>query len=209
MNKKPKQAILFLYEGDTEGGFYDLLFDKLDLTRKVQLKKKCINGNFNINQKIADKAYEFLKSDKHKHIKYLTIIVAYDREDSRDKVTTRTNIPEIKKRLGSSRVKNIHEIIATQMLESWFFIDIDGIYNFLQLPKNKRTPDKYKDYEKFTSKDLDDLFKQQDKRSRYRKGYSSTELVRSLDLKKIYSKCSDLNIGINKVFSIASLKPPS
>ena len=206
VNKKPDHAILFLYEGDTEGGFYDRLFELYGLTRQVQIKKKCINGIYNINQKVADKIYGYLENAKNDHVKYLTVFVAYDREQARGEIDSRINIGLIIKQTADKRLKAIHEIIATQMLESWFFIDIDGIYSYLKMPASQREPHKYSNHEKYTADNLDELFKQKDKRSKYYKGAGCIDLIKHLDLMKIHDNCPDLKKGIDKLFQVAGIK---
>lgn len=205
VSKKPNNAILFLYEGDTEGGFYDTLFEKLNLNRNAQIKKKCLNGNININAKVADKTYAYLENGKNDHVSYLTVFVAYDREGDRSN-EGKLNADAIRSKLRNKRLKAIHEIIATQMLESWFFIDIDGIYDHLDMPKTKREPDKYKDYEKFRHEDLHDLFRKKDKNSRYFKGDGCIPLIKALDLMKILDNCDDLKTGMNRILQTAGLK---
>ena len=88
VNKKPN-AILFLYEGDTEGGFYDRLFDLLELNRQVQIKKKCINGVSSINNKVRKAVESYLENDKNAHVKFLNVFVAYDREKPREEIDGR------------------------------------------------------------------------------------------------------------------------
>ena len=205
VNKKPN-AILFLYEGDTEGGFYDRLFELLELNRQVQIKKKCINGVYSINNKVRKAVESYLENDKNAHVKFLNVFVAYDREKPREEIDGRIDEELIAKAVGDKRLKTIHEIIATQMLESWFFIDIDGIYSYLDMPKSKREPHKYKDHEKFRHEDLNDLFRKKDKNSKYFKGDGCVDLIKALDLMKILDNCDDLKTGMNKILQTAGLK---
>lgn len=206
VNKKPKEAILFLYEGDTEGGFYDKLFTMLELNGKVQLKRKCINGIYNINNKIRKAIESYLENEKNAHVKYLSVFVAYDREGNREEVESRLDKQLITEAVGNNRLKKIEEIIATQMLESWFFIDIEGIYNFLKMPASKRMPHKYKNFEKFRHEDLHALFKEKNKNGKYIKGNGCIDLINSLDLNKILKECDDLQQGVNKIIGTAGLK---
>lgn len=210
MSKKPENAILFLYEGDTELGFYDTLFEKLNLNRVAQIKKKCLNGNRNINIKVRDKIYDYLENKSNKHVNYLTVFVAYDRETKRDDTdyVDRLNKKLIKKNTGSKRLKDIHEIVATQMLESWFFIDIEGIYKYLNIPASKQKIHRYKAYENFRHEDLNALFMEIDKRNYYHKGDTAKKFIKELDLLKIYTQCEDLKKGIDLIFKTAGLRPP-
>lgn len=207
MSKKPDKAILFLYEGDTELGFYDTLFDKLELTRVAQIKKKCLKGNWKIDSKVADKIDQFLENEKNNHVQYLTVVVAYDREDTRD-VRGKLNKREIIKRIADKRLRDIHEIIATQELESWFFIDIQGIYNYLKMPPSRQKPAKYKNTEVYDATHLNELFKEADSKKRYIKGDTAKTFIDKLDLIKIYRECPDLKSGIDLIFQTAGLKLP-
>ena len=69
------------------------------------------------------------------------------------------------------------------MLESLFFIDIDGIYKFVRAKKSLRKPSKYRNYRKLTHCDLSAVFKQFG--HEYHKGVRCKGLVAALDLEKI------------------------
>ena len=91
------------------------------------------------------------------------------------------------------------------MLESWFFIDIEGIYAFLRTPTSKRNPKKYAQHENFTHEDLHILF-QQHGQKRYMKGQRTANFIENLNVKKIYEKCLDLKDGIDKIKALAKIK---
>jgi hypothetical protein len=205
VNSKSSSAILFLYEGDTEQGFYDALFAKLGLHRNVQIKRKSLDGNYNLNKKVASAIYNYLEAPNNRHIKQLIVFVAYDREEKRP-APGRLNKTEIVNRIGDKRLKEIHEVIATQMLESWFFIDIDGIYKFLRVQQNKRNPKKYAQHENFRHEDLDRLFRQHDPKKRYYKGERTLHFIDNLDVLKIYNQCKDLKTAIDKMLLLAGIK---
>jgi len=210
VNKKPENAILFLYEGDTELGFYDTLFDMLNLNGVAQIKKKCLKTGYNLNKLVWERIYDYLENKSNKHVKYLTVFVAYDRETKRDDpdYENRLNKQLIIKETGSKRLKGIHEIVATQMLESWFFIDIEGIYKYLKTPASKQKIHRYKAYENFRHEDLNALFMEVDKRNHYQKGDTAKKFIKELDLLKIYRQCEDLKQGIDSIFMTAGLKIP-
>lgn len=96
-----------------------------------------------------------------------------------------------------NRVLSVDTIIATTMIESWFFYDIEGIYKFLRVPRARRNPKKYKPPEKFTHIDLSTLFKQNGKS--YIKGERCAGFINALDLKKIYLNCQELKSGLDKI----------
>lgn len=206
VNKKSGKAILFLYEGDTEQGFYDTLFAKLGLHRNIQIKRKPLDGVYNLNKKVTNAIYNYLEATNNKHIKHLTVFVAYDRDEKR-LAPGRLNKAEIINFIDDSRLKEVHEIIATQMLESWFFIDIDGIYKFLRVQQSKRNPKKYEQHENFRHEDLDRLFRQHDSQKRYYKGERTLNFIENLDVLKIYKNCKDLKTGMDKMLLLAGIKP--
>ncbi|GAB3170442.1 DUF4276 family protein [Telluribacter humicola] len=191
----PDKAILFLYEGETEGEFYPpILRDKRgDLRDKgVKIKMKCLGGNFNLNAKVGDAISSFLSN--HKNC-YLFVFVALDREGGRD---VEPNIsPDLIKSKFGKYLKSIDLIIATQDIESWFFSDIDNIYKFLKAPISKRNPNKYANFENFNNRHLSLLFKQFGKC--YQKGRRVEGLINNFDLNKICAKCRDLDEGIKKM----------
>jgi hypothetical protein len=97
------------------------------------------------------------------------------------------------------RIKSINEIIATQDLESWLFLDIEGIYSFLKTQKSKRAPHKYKSHQSFNNRDLSALFKQNEQH--YQKGKRVMGFISKLDLEKIYMTCNELRDGIELLIS--------
>jgi hypothetical protein len=206
VNNKSGKAILFLYEGDTEQGFYDTLFTKLGLDRNAQIKRKSLDGVYSMNKKVTNAIYNYLDSASNKHIKQLTVFVAYDREARRPE-PGKLNKTEITRLLNDKRLIGIHEIIATQMLESWFFIDIDGIYKFLRVQQSKRKPKSFRQHENFRHEDLDRLFRQHDPQKRYYKGVRTLNFIENLDVLKIYKNCNDLKTGMDKMLVLAGIKP--
>ena len=105
VNKKPN-AILFLYEGDTEGGFYDRLFELFELNRQVQIKKKCINGVYSINNKVRKAIDSYLENGKNDHVTFLNVIVAYDREKNREEIDSRIDKDLISDAVDDKRLKD-------------------------------------------------------------------------------------------------------
>lgn len=205
----PDHHVLFLYEGETEGIFYEELFSKIGLTRNLAIKKKCVCGIYNLNAKVADKIYEYLNGTKKRTIKKLIVVVAYDRECPRTEVARLLNTVDIIKRIKDKRLAEIHQIVAVQMLESWFFIDIHNIFKYLKTPESKCKPFKYADYERFRWSDLDDLFSQStSNKKRYKKGQNCQDLIKELDVLKIYQDCEELKKGINILMGLAGIEPP-
>lgn len=69
------------------------------------------------------------------------------------------------------------------MIESIFFLDIEGIYQFLKVPKSQRPPKNFTNYRILKHQDLSALFKRFG--NRYHKGHRCENFVNSLDLQKL------------------------
>jgi hypothetical protein len=101
--------------------------------------------------------------------------------------------------IGSRKccVLSVDKIIATQMIESWFFHDMDGIYKFLSTPHSKRKYHKFKTPEKLTHIDLANLFIRSGKI--YIKGKRCQNFINHLNIDKIYKACEELQEGIRLI----------
>jgi hypothetical protein len=192
-------AILFLYEGETEKEFYKQLIKTKVNARGMLFSSSCLNGLYRINFKVANAIDDFLA--KHKGAR-LEVFVALDRDGKRPQLPL-IDIDLIKSQSGKS-LKEIHLIVATQVFESWLFIDIDNIYAYLKTPKSQRNPDKYKVYENFTHQHLGQLFKSAGKE--YKKGRRVEGLINAIDIIKIYEGCNDLKIQIDRMAKICESK---
>lgn len=202
-NDKNPNSVLFLVEGYTEVEFYNRIFDIKIPPRKIRINKKNMKGNWAINKKIRNAINELLDDKSKKDQVNIYVFVAIDREGTREKEPESCiNIDGLKKEFiknKKSRIKDISEIVATQDLESWFFHDIDGIFDYLNVPENQRNSAKYADVEKNTNnKVLSQLFKKYGKLY-YKRGDKVAEVLDKLDLNKIYSKALDLQVGIQQI----------
>lgn len=199
MAKGNNKAVLFLYEGETEGEFYPIIFrNYLDLKAcKIRLSSKCLYGNFNINLKVLNAIDNYLSYLKNKgEVRELHIYVALDR-DKRAEFMAPIDVDLIKRKIKSNLVKSVETIVATQDFESWLFIDIENIYKFLKAPVASRNTSKYKNHESFNNRDLSKLFSQHNKE--YQKGRKVEGLLNALNIKKIYDNCEDLRNGIKSI----------
>ncbi len=200
MNKKNLNSILFLYEGDTEREFYNSVFENYVNSRNLRISWDNLKGvSTNINKKVLNKIFKHIDTKIDRE--YVHVFVAVDREGEKNNDSP-IDIDYIMKQISSKteRVKSVNEIIATQVIESWFFIDIEGIYNYLRFPKNMRNPNKYVNYEAFSHRELAQLFRNRGKA--YMKGHKAEKFISSLNIKKIYNSCDDLKKGINKIISL-------
>lgn len=193
MRKKPhKEIALIFVEGDTEKEFYT----KLAESYLCGISKSIINlhGIYNVHRNVLGKTEAFL----HQHSDVsVRIYCCIDRE-SRDH-NPPLDIAELRSTLKEQRdfdrVLSANAIIATQMIESWFFYDIDGIYKFLKVPRNLRSLTKFTPPEKFTHHDLSKLFARFGKT--YIKGRKCANFINNLDMNKISSDCEELKVGLN------------
>jgi len=172
-----KHTALLLVEGFTEVEFYNSLADKK--FKSVTKKIKNLEGNFNINAKIIDAAYNFSQERVGSPPFNYEYVVS-----------------EIQK---LERFKTLHPVIANIMIESLFFIDIDGIYNFLRAKHSTRNPKKYTNFRILRHQDLSKVFKTYG--SSYSKGKKCQGLVNSLDLEKIIKAASEISSLIELVNS--------
>ena len=197
--KSIRPKILFLYEGDTEWEFYDMIF-RSKLPQGSRLHTIHLQGFIKTNNKgVAHELFKYLWSHKYLDEDCIHVFIAYDREGPIG-TELRIDIDLLRKDfLDEPRIKSINEMIATQDLESWLFLDIDGIYSFLKTQKSKRVPDKYKSHQSFNNTHLKQLFNQNDKH--YKKGERVAGFISKLDLEKIYNNCAELREGVELMIS--------
>ena len=144
---------VLIVEGDTEVLFYERVKRQLlsDI-RRVTVEQ--IRGIFNVNKNILHKIY--IKSQGE----VIRVYCCLDKE-SRHAPTPGFDLEFIKREVinkGMRNVLSVDAVIATQMIESWFFYDLGGIYTFLNVPKSKRRVKAYKPPEGYRKKDLQRLF---------------------------------------------------
>jgi hypothetical protein len=188
-----------LCEGETEEIFYSRI--KKEYFTNLKTKVVELKGLFNINKKIIDRIQTYVRQDKKREP--IKIYCCVDRE-SRYGQVPELDINIIKdfiRQEGIEQVLSIDSIIATKQIESWFFYDIGGIYDFLGAPHSKRNPKKYKPPENFGKKDLRRLFEQFGKD--YKSGKRAENFINHLDIGKIVSNCKVLSDGIELIISQA------
>ncbi len=175
---------LILLEGETEEEFFKALAEKC--LRGVPKTFRNMKGNFNINNKIVDKIIQF--STEHPDQEF-DVYICVDQEREGDPIY---NKKFVTKEIGDiTTCLEINDVVADIMIESLFFIDIDGLYKFLRTPKSARNPKKYLNFRKLTHKDLTTLFRQNKKM--YHKGRRCQSLVENLDLDKIRNTAKEIN----------------
>ena len=192
------KSILFLHEGYTERDFYNKVFDVYLPKRKIRIHKHNLKGIYNLNKKVKAKISGILEDRSHKEEKEFHVFVALDREGKREEESP-LDLEGVRKEFirKKSRIKSINEIVATQDLESWFFHDIDGIYNFLKVPVNQRVL-KVHNVEKFNNRNLQQLFRKHGQ-TYQKRGKNVEGFIEELNLEKIYSNAFDLQKGIERM----------
>jgi len=187
---------LLLVEGDTEKVFYERVKGQcLKDLRRVKLEQ--IKGLFNVNKKILAK----IKGKYNNEI--VRVYCCLDRE-SRYARTPGFDLKLIKvelKRSGAKNVLSINAIIATRMIESWFFYDLGNIYKFLRVPRAQRRANAYQPVEGYGVDDLKRLFRRYKKK--YAEGKDARNFINCLDVERITRGCNELRKGINLIQSRA------
>jgi hypothetical protein len=187
---------VLLVEGPTEEIFYTRV-KTVYLDRRCSVKIECLSGLFNVNKKILQALTTKYTGQR------VRAYCCLDRESRYAKVPD-FELNLVKRSLrqrGASNILSVDAIIATPMIESWFFYDIAGIYTHLRVPKAKRAPKKYRPPEAFAVKDLKDLFRRYGKN--YIEGDRAENLINKLDLDTIVCQCKALRDGIDLILSRA------
>ncbi|MHC4477833.1 MAG: hypothetical protein ACYTEL_19495 [Planctomycetota bacterium] len=163
-----------------------------------------LHGLRNVNVKVIDAIETYLREHPDENVR---VYCCVDRESRYETVPDfdLQRIVRYVKEQNLTSVLSIHAIIATQQIESWFFHDIAGIYQYLGAPKSHRKKKGYKPPNKFGCKDLQILFERYGKT--YSKGRRSQHFIDQLNINKIISDCKELTAGINLIKSQA--KDPS
>lgn len=192
--KSHKEVALIFVEGDTEKEFYTKLAESY--LRGISKSIINLHGIYNVHRNVLGKTEAFL----HQHSDVTVRIYCCIDRESRDH-NPPLDIAELRSTLKEqqdfNRVLSADAIIATQMIESWFFYDIDGIYKFLKVPRNLRNHTKFRPPEKFTHLDLSKLFARFGKT--YIKGRKCANFINHLDLGEIYGSCNELSAGLNLI----------
>lgn len=187
---------LILVEGETEIEFYGLIAERFLKGKKKTTRN--LGGTFNINLKVADRILQFHQTHPDNTF---DVYVCVDQERPGYPIinpdVVRTLLEENKKWMGSDKLKELRPVIVVLMIESLFFIDIDGIYKYLKAPKSKRNPKKFSNFRQLTHRDLKTLFESFD--NYYHKGARCKEFVASLDIKKIVATAEELSEFISNV----------
>jgi hypothetical protein len=199
MGKTAKKPIsLLLVEGDTDVLFYGRI--KKTFLNDCRITIRNLKGLYNINNKIIDGIVNYAQQHEDEKIR---IYCCLDRESRYGEVPG-FDIERIKKYIKDETVRSVLSvdlIRATQQIESWFFYDIEGICEFLKVPRPQRKSRVFKPPEKFGYMDLQRLFERYGKP--YNKGKGAKNFINHLNIDKIVASCKELHNGIKIIQSQA------
>lgn len=197
-NVTKKPVSLLLVEGDTDMLFYKRI--KNASLKECRTTIRNLGGLYNINKKAINGIVNYVKQHRDEVIR---VYCCLDR-DSRYREITEFDIKKVKKYITDEKIKSVLSIDlikATQQIESWFFHDIEGINQFLKVPRAQRNLSAFKPPEKFGYKDLQRLFERYGKT--YNKGEKAANFINHLNIEKMVSKCKELREGIKLIQSQA------
>jgi len=190
---------LIIIEGYTEEAFYPYVKECCFQNLRTQFRN--LRGQGNPNKQVLREIYSFFTDYPD------TLFRTYcclDTETGNRSITP-LDLAVIRNEAierGFYNLLSVDAILADREIESWFFYDLDGIYDFLNVPPEERIMDAYnpaKDYGKF---ELQTLFRKYGER--YIPGKKATSFFRSLDLNKIIAECTELRNGIDIIISQAN-----
>ncbi len=190
---------LLLAEGETDELFWQRV--KNSSLNSCRITTKDLKGNFNINEKVVDKAVEYCGKHTDELVKVYCCIDRESRNDKPPGFELKTIVREILERNIKS-VLSVDKIIATQQIESWFFWDMETIYKCLKVPRSQRKKNAYRPPERYTYHDMIKLFRSY--RKPYNKGKRCGYFIQQLNLNMIIRNCRELREGIEKIKSQAN-----
>jgi len=189
MPSQQQPITLLLVEGETEDIFWNRV--KAEKLADCRVIIKSLKGIFNVNRKVMRELVVTEESEKY----FVYCCLDLDTRDA--KIPPGFDLKFIRKTVKEKNWPHIHSvdlIPANQEIESWFYYDIQSVFNFLGVPKSKQKPRRHLPPEKNSKEDLKRLFREHGKM--YREGYRAKSLINALDIAKICEKCKELKEGI-------------
>lgn len=187
---------LLIVEGYTEEAFYPYL--KECCFQNIRTRIENIKGQGNPNKQALEKIHAFFTCYPD------TLYRAYCCLDTErgNRCITPLDLELIKekaKNMGICNLLSVDAILADPEIESWFFYDLAGIYDFLNVPPADRDMTAYTPEKNFGKFDLQALFRKHG--LFYYPGTKATAFYRSLDLNIMIAGCSELRNGIDLIIS--------
>lgn len=182
------RCLVLFVEGDMEIEFYRRVI--------TNARQKYIGGAFNIGIECVNvknpmgsfkniALWKFIKKIRPKYDKECEFTVVFCRDAKVFELSSKPDVnwDEVEKEFIENGVQHIFHIKAQNSIEDWFLLDMEGILDFLQLPKKMKISGD-NGYEK-----LKKLFKKADKI--YYKGMGNKCMVEHLNIEKIVHKISN------------------
>ena len=176
-----KKGIVFFVEGDTEVEFYKQLMS--------ELHRRCPQQRFSVDRIVYRNLQGITRYDKHAlrvfkqdiKIRYsdyeFTVVLCYDTDVFEFTANPPVNWGEVDKMLRKAGADRVVHLKAKRSIEDWFLLDLEGVCNYLKLPKGTKIQ------QGRGLKTLQDLFRK--KNRVYVKGANAADFIRCLDLTKI------------------------
>ena len=185
---------LLILEGDTEEVFYPII--KNIYLQEIRIELRNLKGQGNINNDVLSEIFKYTYNNRNDMIRAYCCVDTEGQNQSATPLELDFVREQIKCR-KMTKVLSVNSILAVPEIESWFFYDIEGIYEFLKAPKSKRTIRKYSNPRALCKRDLIQLFSRFD--SAYTPGKRASNFIAHLDIKKIVSNCKELREGIQLI----------
>jgi len=196
---RPIVMSTLVVEGDTEEVFYGHLRGLLLNELPIQIKNARTRSD--VPKTVLANAIAHKSRNPHEKIR---IYCCLDSECPYG-ILPDFDLQNIKAKCKEENLRNVlsvDAIFAAPMIESWFFYDLDGIYDYLGVDRAKRNPlKKYRYPTKCAKTDLKKLFYKHG--SEYHEGKRARGLIHKLDLRLIAMDCPELCDGIELIRSQA------
>jgi hypothetical protein len=177
---------VLLVEGDTEAIFYDRVKTAF---LQCPCKIEVIGGLFSVNKKIL---HALSTKNQDRTVRAYCCLDQESRYAPTPAFDLNFIRAEVREKIRN--VLSVDAIIARQMIESWFFHDMSGIYKYLRVPIAQRKPKAFLPVERLRVEDLKRLF------LRYKKVYTEGKrakyFINRLDIQAISAKCVALQRGV-------------
>ena len=185
---------LLILEGYTEEVFYPIIRDKF--LCGIRIEHRNIKGRGNINKDILSEIFKFTYNNRDDVVRAYCCVDTEKQKQSATPFDLDFICDQVKTR-NMKRVLSVNSILADPEIESWFFHDIEGIYQFLRAQKSQRSKKKYSNPKNLCKKDLQQLFSRFEKV--YTPGNRALNFIKNLDIEKIVSNCTELRNGIELI----------
>jgi hypothetical protein len=192
--KEPLSVLLV--EGGTDKLFYSRIAD--DHFQELPHKIIDVHGLGNMPRRTLASAYPPTAPDSNFKIRVYCCVD----NDSEYGEAPSFDLESIRQACVKAKLENIlsvDAIVANQMIESWFFYDIESIYKYLKVFENQRMPiQKYSTPTKCRKGDLIKLFEKHG--GYYHQGeLKAAKFIYSLNIHKIVNNCPELKTGIELI----------